>query len=67
VVFSASTELVARLEAFTERLIKANPGIRFGRSDAIRTLLIRALDAADRDNAGQPELPLKESPTTKKS
>lgn len=41
------TELVQRIEAFRDEMEQAMPGVSFSYSDAIRYLLIRALDEVD--------------------
>lgn len=40
-----SPELLARLEAYTQRLAVQSPGMRITLSDAVRVLLTKALDA----------------------
>lgn len=42
-----STELAARVDAFAERLRAEQPGPAWKRSDVVRLLLARALDAAE--------------------
>jgi broad specificity phosphatase PhoE len=45
-------ELVARIDRHAERLAEQNPGLAFTRSDAIRTLLTRALNIAEQQDDG---------------
>jgi predicted DNA-binding protein len=42
--FRVPADLVQRLDAHAERLSRDNPGLEFTRTDAVRTLLTRALD-----------------------
>jgi hypothetical protein len=42
--FRVPAELVERLDAHAERLSREHPGLEFTRTDAVRTLLTRALD-----------------------
>jgi len=39
--------LIERLDAHAERMRRSTPGVTLSRADAIRTLLITALDAAE--------------------
>lgn len=45
--FRIPKTLIARIDRHAERLSKANPGLEFTRSDAVRTLLTRALDEVE--------------------
>jgi hypothetical protein len=47
--FRLPTRLVERLDAHAERLRQAQPGITATRADALRVLLERALDAAEKE------------------
>lgn len=47
VFFRASLDLVKRLDLHVERMVRQFPGTSPTRSDAIRTLLIQALDQAE--------------------
>lgn len=40
-------DLVARLDAFQERLQSEHPGLTIARADAVRVLLTRGLDEAE--------------------
>jgi hypothetical protein len=62
--FAASDDIVEQIERFMIAMNKATPGITVSRSDAIRILVARGLKAAELEHP-QPELPLKESSTTK--
>lgn len=44
VAFRMPPELVARLDRHADRMSKATPGLTFTRTDAIRSLLTKALD-----------------------
>ena len=43
--FRLPTDLVRRLDACVERMVASQPGLTVTRTDAVRVLLIRALDA----------------------
>lgn len=45
--FRASAELMARVDAYAERLRQQTPGVSIGRSDAIRALLLIGLSAVE--------------------
>ena len=47
VPFRIPADLVKRLDAHATRLSKRNPGMRVTRADALRTLLLTALDAEE--------------------
>jgi hypothetical protein len=44
VAFRLEPELLARLDAHATRMTEATPGVTYTRADALRTLLIRALN-----------------------
>jgi hypothetical protein len=46
--FRLEPSLIARLDAHAERMTAATPGVTFSRIDALRTLLVPALDAVER-------------------
>lgn len=48
VAFRLDPELVARLDRHAERMSEAMPGLTFSRVDALKALLVPALDAAER-------------------
>lgn len=48
VAFRLDAELLERLQAHAERMSKAMPGVEFSRTDAVRALLLKALDAEER-------------------
>jgi hypothetical protein len=45
--------LLARVDAFAERMRAELPGSRFARAEAVRVLLSRALDAAETEKKGR--------------
>jgi hypothetical protein len=45
VAFRLPESLVKRLDDYAEELAHAQPGLTFTRADAVRVLLVRALDA----------------------
>ncbi len=49
--FRFPPELLDRLDAHTKRLEKRNPGVRITRADALRHLLIAALDQEEARDA----------------
>lgn len=63
IAFAASDELLATIERFHEALERASPGFGISRSDAIRFLIQKGLQAAEAGT--QPQLPLEESSTKK--
>jgi hypothetical protein len=44
VAFRLPAELIARIDRYAERLAASTPGIRYTRTDAVRSLLTRVLD-----------------------
>ena len=48
VAFRLEPELVARLDKHAERMTQAMPGLTFSRVDALKALVVPALDAAER-------------------
>lgn len=63
--FNADKELIRRIEQQRARMQAQNPGMQIPLSAAIRVLLLKGLEVAERDGSPQPELPLKESSTKK--
>ncbi len=47
VAFRLDAELLERLQAHAERMSKAMPGVQFSRTDAVRALLLKALEAEE--------------------
>jgi len=45
--FRVPADIVQRLDAHAARLSRDNPGLEFTRTDAVRTLLTRALDEVE--------------------
>jgi hypothetical protein len=45
IVLRLPAELVERIDACAAQLRESNPGLRISRSDAVRALIVRALDA----------------------
>ena len=42
--FRMSASMLARLDAYAAEMMKATPGLKFTRSDAVRVLILKALD-----------------------
>jgi hypothetical protein len=40
-------EIIERLDAHVERMQRAEPGLEFSRADAVKTLVVRGLDAVE--------------------
>lgn len=51
VAFRLSDRLLARIDRHAKRLGKATSGVVYTRADAVRDLLIRALDITERESA----------------
>ncbi len=51
--FRLEPSLIARLDAHAQRMSDATPGLTFSRIDALRTLLVPALDAAEQKRGGR--------------
>ena len=64
ITLGISGELAERVNAHIARMRAPAPGVRIDTTDALRSLLIDALDRAEA-RTPQAELPLKESSTTK--
>lgn len=47
VAFRLDAQLLERLQAHAERMSKAMPGVEFSRTDAVRALLLKALEAEE--------------------
>jgi hypothetical protein len=47
VAFRLPKALIKRVDAYAARLEAAQPGMKVTRTDAVRVLLVRALDAAE--------------------
>ena len=47
-------DLVARIDAYAARVAAELPGVRFGRSDAIRVLVTKGLAASDERRPKEP-------------
>lgn len=56
VAFRLPESLLDRLDVHLERMVRDHPGLEFTRVDAVRTLLARALDAAESADRVVPEL-----------
>lgn len=48
VAFRLSAELLSRLDVQVARMEAQTPGLKFNRTDAVKVLLLQALDAADK-------------------
>jgi hypothetical protein len=55
VAFRLSDRLLARIDRHAKRLSKAERGVVYTRADAVRDLLTRALDIAERETAKEGE------------
>lgn len=64
ITLGLSGDLAERLNAHIARMRASAPGVRIETTDALRSLLIDALDRVEGAQP-QPELPLKESSTKK--
>jgi len=48
VSFRFSDEILKRVDKHVERMEKNEPGLKFTRADAVRTLVVRALEAIEK-------------------
>jgi hypothetical protein len=55
--------LVSRIDAYVESMRRATPGLNIGRSDALRTLVLHALDVLNGSAVAATEPPAPQSPT----
>lgn len=51
VAFRLENELLKRIDAYAKQVEEQNPGLKLARVDAVRMLLVRALDAVEQAQA----------------
>jgi hypothetical protein len=52
VSFRFSDEILKRVDKHVERMEKNEPGLKFTRADAVRTLVVRGLEAVEKAEKG---------------